>query len=172
MGRNKKKKRKDFSHLEDVYLELVDLTVHPMDPDVVKRQIREIFEANPTGGHFDYMFAVRDIADHEYTKRFMQSWDYGEEIKELTYKIGFQFGGTVERLGLPDRSEFPTGSSLSLPGVLERYTEALLAAGYHFHLWDTQSDELLASVFSTSNSERVKELLILAEDRLEPEFTS
>ena len=88
----------------------------------------------------------------------MLSLDWKEEITELNHKIGFAFGGDVAALNLPDPSEFPANKSISLPGVLDRYTEALFAAGYDFSSLDTGADTYIFCITPVSHSKLMKTL--------------
>jgi len=145
------------SEAHEAYLALADIAISPLDPDSVKTQINDIFEAKPDEEPSTYLFAVSEIAEDDYRRRFLLSLDWKEEITELNHKIGFAFGGDVTALNLPDPSEFD-GSSISLPGVLERFTEALFAAGYDFSSLDTGADTHIFCITPVSHSKLVKTL--------------
>ena len=157
------KDRFDTSEACKAYLALADLAVHPLNTDDVKTQIEGIFTAKPDSNSNYYLFAVSDIAEDAYRRRFLLSFDHKEEIAELNHKIGFAFSGDVAALNLPDPGEFPANKSISLPGVLERYTEVLLAAGYDFSALDTQADTLIFCITPTRNSKQVKTLRLQAQ---------
>jgi len=150
------------SEAREAYLALAEIAVYPLDPDFVKAQIDEIFKSNPDEEPTAYLFAVSDIAEEDFRQRFLLSLDWKEEISELHHKIGFAFGGNVAALNLPDLSEFPANKSIALPGVLERYTEALFAAGYDFSSLDTGADTYIFCITPVSHSDQVKTLLAKA----------
>ena len=146
------------SEAREAYLALADIAVYPLDPGFVKAQIEDIFKSKPDAEPSTYLFAVSDIAEDAYRRRFLLSLDWKEEITELNHKIGFAFGGDVAALNLPDPSEFPANKSISLPGVLDRYTEALFAAGYDFSSLDTGADTYIFCITPVSHSKLMKTL--------------
>jgi len=157
------KDRLVVSEARKAYMALADISIHAADPVFVKEEITKIFKSNPDEDARWYLSEVANIKQNSIGNPFFLCLDHKAEIVNLNHMIEAAFNGEVGELGLPDPTEFPKYASISLPGVLDKYSKALISKGYDLNDPDDGSDTFTFCITPVKNRKRVRNLFAKAQ---------